>query len=345
MSRIFIHKTRGPVVECVHRGDAVVVDPQGKIIAYCGDPQKYTYFRSSAKPMQALNVILSGAAKRFGLTDAELAVTCASHYAEDTHLEAVRSILSKSGVDEKYLHSGVAWSIRPEIAQRQISAGIPKQRILSDCSGKHAGMLASCAAKGYPLEGYTDPQHPVQQEILAILADVCDYPREQIAIGTDGCNVPVFALPIYNMALGYARLASPKHLPVKYRAAAKRIFAAMNAYPHMVAGTNGFCTELMLATGGRLIGKVGAQGVYCVGIREPAIGIAVKIEDGTPGMASMAMMHILKALRLLSDDEYRILERFHHLPNLNDDGLSIGEVYPVFRLTTARKPKQGNALR
>ena len=336
MSRIFIHKTRGPVVECVHRGDAVVVGPQGNIITQSGDPRKYTYFRSSAKPMQALNVILSGAAERFGLTDAELALTCASHYAEDFHLEAVRSILTKSRVDEKYLNSGVAWSIRPEIAQCQIAAGISKQRILSDCSGKHAGMLASCAAKGYPLEGYTDPQHPIQQEILDILAGVCDYPREQIAIGTDGCNVPVFALPIYNMALGYARLASPKHLPAKYRAAAKRIFTAMNAHPHMVSGTNGFCTELMRATGGRLIGKVGAQGVYCVGIREPAIGIAIKIEDGTPGMASMAMMHILKALRLLSEDEYRLLERFHHMPNLNDDGHPVGEIFPVFRMAGPR---------
>lgn len=337
MSRIFIHKTRGPVVECLHRGDAVVVDPQGNIIARCGDPRKYTYFRSSAKPIQALNVVLSGAAERFGLSDAELAITCASHYAEDFHLEAVRSILRKSGVDEKYLQSGVAWSIRPEVARRQIAAGIPKQRILSDCSGKHAGMLASCAAKGYPLEGYTTPEHPLQQEILPILAEVCQYPKGLIAIGTDGCNVPVFALPIYHMALGYARLASPKHLPSRYRKAARWIFAAMNAYPHMVAGTEGFCTELMRATGGRLIGKVGAQGVYCIGIQEPALGIAVKIEDGTPGMASMAAMHILKALRLLTDDEYRRLEPYHHMPNLNDDGHPVGEISPVFRMQRYRQ--------
>lgn len=332
MSEILVHRSRGDVVECLHRGDAVVAAPSGEILARCGDPLKYTYFRSSAKPIQALNVVLSGAASRFGLTDAELAVICSSHYAEEFHLAAVRSILAKCGLSETDLQSGVARSIRPEIAFAQAEQGIPPQRILSDCSGKHAGMLAACVAKGYPTKSYLDPAHPVQKEILALIAEVCDLPAEQIKIGVDGCNVPVFALPVYNMALGFARLATPDFLPAHLRDAARKVFRAMNAHPEMVSGTGGFCTELMKATGGRLIGKVGAQGVYCVGIREPALGIALKIEDGSPGISSVAAIHILKEMDLLSDAEYSALKRFHRQPNLNDDRQPVGELYPVFSL-------------
>lgn len=332
MSEIFIHKTRGSIVECMHRGDAVVTSPGGEILALSGDAYKYTYFRSSAKPMQALNVILSGAAERFGLSDEELAVICSSHYAEDCHLQAVRSILAKCGLTVADLQSGVARSIRPEIAFAQAEAGIQPMRLLSDCSGKHSGMLATCIARGYPIQGYLNPSHPVQQEILRIIADICLYPIEKIGIGVDGCNVAVFALPIYNMAAGFARLANPDYLPQAYKSPAIQIFRSMTTHPKMVSGTGGFCTALMHATKGRMIGKIGAQGVYCIGIREPELGIALKIEDGAPGTASLAAMHILRELDLLSDDEYQELEQYHHPAILNDDGLIVGEVRAVFGL-------------
>lgn len=266
MSEVFIHKTRASVVESMHRGDAVVVDVEGKVLAVCGDRDKYTYFRSSAKPIQALNVLLSGAADKFGLNDKELAIICSSHYSEDYHLQTVRGILAKLGLDETALQCGVARSIREEIALAQAEAGIKAQRIKSDCSGKHSGMLATCLIKNYPLDTYLDPLHPVQQEILAILADVCAYPQDKIAIGMDGCNVPVFALPIYNMALGFARFANPENLNPIYTEPAKHIFTAMNRHPEMVSGTGGFCTALIKACNGRMIGKIGAQGVYCIGI-------------------------------------------------------------------------------
>jgi L-asparaginase II len=212
----------------MHRGDAVVTSPGGKILALSGDAYKYTYFRSSAKPMQALNVILSGATERFGLSEEELAVICSSHYAEDCHLQAVAD-----------LQSGVARSIRPEIAFAQAEAGIQPMRLLSDCSGKHSGMLATCIARGYPIQGYLNPSHPVQQEILRIIADICLYPIEKIGIGVDGCNVAVFALPIYNMAVGFARLANPDYLPQAYKSPAIQIFRSMTThrkwYPAPVA--------------------------------------------------------------------------------------------------------------
>ncbi len=333
MPEIFIHETRGEVVECLHRGDAVVLNPAGEIIALCGDTGKYTYFRSSAKPLQAVNLILSGAAERFGITDEELAVVCSSHYAEDFHLSAVRSILAKCGLTESDLQSGVTRSIKPEIAMAQALAGIEPQRILSDCSGKHSGMLASCVAKGYSISNYLDPDHPLQREIIDIVGNICGYPVKDISVGVDGCNVPVFAMPIYNMALGFARFANPSYLPQHFQAAATKIVNAMITYPEMVSGTGGFCTALMQATRGRMIGKIGAQGVYCIGIKEPQLGIALKIEDGAVGTAAMAAMHILTELNLLTGEEYKQLQHFHIRSNLNDDRKEVGKIYPVFNLS------------
>lgn len=194
-------------------------------------------------------------------------------------------------------------------------------------------MLATCLIKGYPIDTYLDPLHPLQQEILAILAEVCSYPKDEIAIGMDGCNVPVFALPIYNMALGFARIANPEYLEPEYRQAAMRIFSAMNKHPEMVSGTNGFCTALISAGKGRLIGKIGAQGAYCIGIKKPKLGIALKIEDGSLGMASMAAMQVLSELQLPNTEEYKLLAHFHKYPSLNDDKHTVGEVFPVFKLS------------
>lgn len=331
MSEIMIHKTRAAVVESIHRGDAVVVKPDGSVFAQCGDKDKFTYFRSSAKPIQALNVVLSGAVDKFGITDRELALICSSHYAEDYHVEAARSILKKCGLAESALQCGAVRSINPAIALAQAEQGIYPQRVLSDCSGKHSGMLASCVIKGYPIETYLQPGHPLQQEIIHTIAEVCQYPVEKIGVGIDGCGVPVFALPIYNMALGFVHFANPQYLPDKYQNATAQIFTAMNRYPEMVSGTNGFCTALMKATKGRLIGKIGAQGVYCIGIKDPQLGIALKIEDGMLGMAAMAAMQVLTLLDLLSDAEYSELQHYHKQPITNDEGTRVGDAYPVFQ--------------
>ncbi len=332
MSEILINKTRGRVVECLHRGDVVVVDDSARVMASCGDIGKYTYFRSSAKPIQALSVLLSGAAESYGIDNKELAVICASHYAEKFHLDAVRSILAKAGLQESALQCGLALSIKPEFALRQAEQGLSPSRIFSDCSGKHSGMLITCKHLGYPTDTYLDPQHPLQKQIIGLLAEICSYPEQEIAVGIDGCGVPVFAMPIHNMAVAYLRLANPELLPEKFQAAAKRVFTAMNEHPEMVGGTGSFCTALMQATQGRMIGKVGAQGVYCIGIKEPKLGIALKIEDGGIGMAQMAAMHVLHELKLLSDGEYEALKGFHKQPNLNDDKHVVGEIYPVFIL-------------
>ncbi len=332
MSEIFIHETRGNVVEAIYRGDAVVIKPRNEVIASCGDIHKYTYLRSAAKPIQAMQVILSGAADHFHFSEKELSVMCSSHYAEDFHMETVSSILYKIGLDESALLCGPAMSLKPEVAEKHTRLGYKPDRKFSDCTGKHSGMLAVCVYKGYPIHNYIDPSHPLQKEILTLIGDVCEYPSNRIEIGIDGCSVPVFGMPIYNMAIGFMNLANPDFLPIQYRDAANRIFNTMNTHPEMVAGTGGFCTSLMAVTNGRMIGKIGAKGIYCIGIRKPQIAIALKIEDGSLDMIPLAAMQILHDLNLLSSSEFEKLSSFHHCHNLNDDNLIVGEISPVFHM-------------
>jgi L-asparaginase II len=327
-----VEVTRGEVVECVHRGDMVVASASGEVLKNAGDPEKFTYFRSSAKPIQALQVILSGADVEFGLTDAELAVICSSHYAEDVHLKAVRSILKKIGLDESYLRCGPAVSLKKERAIEMALGGAGAQPLHSDCSGKHSGMLAVCRKMGFSLEDYIAPSHPLQLSIRDSLSEICGYPEMRIMIGVDGCSAPVFAMPIRNMAAGFARFASLERLPEKYKEAASKIFKAMTEHPEMISGSGGFCTALIAATNGRLIGKVGAEGVYCVGLKDEKIGIAIKVEDGNMRALPPATVEALKQLKLLSPPEYEKLKKFHVADNRNDNGEVVGHLRPSFSL-------------
>jgi len=205
-----VEVTRGPLVECLHRGDLVVVDFQGRLLAWAGEPDRVSYLRSSAKPLQTLQVLLSGAADRFGFTDAELAIMCASHYGEPFHVAVVESILRKIGLDGSFLRCGTAVSLSADYALEYARQGLELTPFLSDCSGKHAGMLAVCVHRGWDLAGYVSPEHPLQRENLRILADVAEVLESAISIGVDGCSVPVFAMPLRNMALAYAKRAQPE---------------------------------------------------------------------------------------------------------------------------------------
>lgn len=333
MSEELIHVTRGDRVESIHSGSVAVADSSGKILASAGDPDMRTFFRSSAKPIQALNVLFSGALDRFGFAQGELAVMCGSHYAEDFHRRAVLGVLEKSGVPLDKLKSPPGPSLKASFALKQAAEGHVLDSVDSNCSGKHSGMLAACAASDYPLDGYMEPDHPVQRDILRIISEMCGVPENEIGLGEDGCGVPVHYMPLRNMALGYAKFLSPKNMPDEWARACGRIFDAMNAAPEMVAGTGGFCTELMRNTGGRLMAKLGAEGVYCVGVKDADIGIAVKIDDGNGNRPlPPVVMSVMEQLGLLSGDELERLDRFARPKMKNDHGHIVGDVRPVFKL-------------
>lgn len=333
MSERVIEVTRGKVVETIHRGDVAIVDLNKQVLAHVGDSEKFTYLRSAAKPIQALEIVLSGAFEHYQFSLEELAITCASHYAEPRHLEVTRNILKKIGLDSQSLLCGNAHSINYDIAIQQALKGEKAQALFSDCSGKHSGMLAICQQKGYPIDSYLDSEHPMQKKMKQNIAVICDFPEEKIEIGIDGCSVPVFAISLSAMAFGFARMANPLSLPNKYQYAANLVFDAMTSHPFMVAGTGGFCTELMKHTHRRLIGKIGAEGVYCVGIKEEKIGIAVKIENGNLKMLPPMVMEIFKQMNLLSKDEFEALKSFHKPKNKNQNQWCVGEITPCFQLT------------
>jgi len=332
MSVPLIEISRGQVVESVHRGDVAVVSHEGELLFSAGNPRKTTYFRSAAKPIQALNVFLSGAAAAFDLSDDEVAVTCASHYAEPHHIKTIEKILKKTGLSPDHILGGIVPPLRHEYALQVAREGVELTPLFSDCSGKHCGFLTVCRHKEYPLTNYLQPEHPMQQEILKIIALMSVMDPEKIAIGIDGCSAPVHALPIYNMALAYARLATPVNLPVDYALAAEKTFRAMNRYPEMISGSGGFCSELIRHTHSKLIGKVGAEGVYCVGLRKEKLGIAIKIESGATTVLPPVAMHVLKRLDVLDAAESEKLDCFTVMNNVNDVKTVVGKIRPVFDL-------------
>lgn len=333
MSVELVYVTRGPLVESIHRGDIVVVNSKGRILYYAGDSFKITYIRSSAKPIQAINVFLSGAYKKFNFKDDEVSIMCASHYGEDFHIKTIKKILNKIGANEDMLLCGASYSINGSIAKMQLKNNINITPLHSDCSGKHVGIIASCIAKGYKVDNYNMIDHPVQRDILDIISNMCEIDKSKIYIGVDGCSVPVFGMPIYNLALAFAKIANNDNLDEDYKFATDTIFRAMNSYPEMVAGTNGFCTELMKVTRMKLIGKLGAEAVYAVGVKGKDIGIAVKIEDGNFKRALYpVVVEVLEKLDILDEEERNALSKFKIIDNMNNVGKKVGEIKPQFQL-------------
>jgi L-asparaginase II len=335
---------RGPIVESRHRGHLTAVDGEGAAIAELGLPETVTYVRSSGKPFQAIPVIVSGAADRFGFTEQEIAIACGSHSGEPIHVETVRSMLRKIGLDESALKCGVHEPFSAEVA-RELTRNQKAPSVLqNNCSGKHAAMLALARHVGAPTENYDDWRHPVQQAIAKTVADFSDVPLEQIAVGVDGCGVPVFGIPVRAMALLYARLVwPPESFDPVTRNACKRIVKAMIDFPEMVGGTKDrLDTELIKAGKGRLISKIGAEGVYTVGVLPCAewpsgLGLALKIEDGDDHRARPpAVIDALRQLNVLATDELTALASYAPTVIKNRRGERVGEARAAFTLEINR---------
>jgi L-asparaginase II len=325
---------RNGLVEAVHRGSVAVVRDNGDLLYSVGDPYHVTYMRSAAKPLQALPIVESGAVERYGITERELATIVASHSGEVIHTEAVRSILEKIGLDEGDLQCGTHMPYADDVKKALIQKGKEPTPLYNNCSGKHAGMLLISRMKGYPLESYYEPDHPLQEEILVTMRYITAY--EEIMRGTDGCGVPVFALPLYNMALAFSRLANPSDLSPSTKKAAERITHAMQRYPEQIGGTGRLDTDLMKATK-KVIGKVGAEGVHCVGVLKKGIGIAVKIDDGNSRARGPVSIEILKELGILNNKELQLLEKHHTPLSKNCREEIVGKILPVVDLYSSKR--------
>ncbi len=304
-SILLAHAVRGGVVDNIHLGSMTVVDLDGRVLASVGDPEKVAYIRSAGKPLQAIALVEAGGAEKYGLEPAELAIICASHSGGEPQVAAVRRVLAKAGVPESALRAGSG--------------------IRDNCSGKHAGMLALAKMLGLPLEGYRRPDHPVQQRILEVVADMCGLPASEIRVGVDGCGAPIFAMPIRNMALAYARLANPDGLPPARAAACRLIAAAVIAHPEMVGGI-----AWRECTGEKLVGKAGASGCYCVGAIGQGRGFAMKIDDGSSEGLYPAMFEMLRRQGFISADEHERLLATRPLLIKNRAGEPVGQIELLF---------------
>jgi L-asparaginase II len=331
---------RGPIVESRHRGHLVAVDGRGKTVAALGAPETVTYIRSSGKPFQAMPLVTSGAADHFGFGDKEIAIACGSHSGEPQHVATVQSMLAKIGMDEGALKCGAHVPFSADAA-RQLVENHEKPSVLqNNCSGKHAGMLALALHLGAPTDTYDQPANPVQRQILNTVSTFSDVPLEELAIATDGCGAPVFGLPVHAMAIMYARLIKPPdNFDPSVKSACKRIVDAMISFPEMVGGKKGrLDTEMIRAGKGRLISKIGAEGVYTVGALPcdqwpDGLGLAVKIEDGDDHRARPpAVIEALRQLGLLSPEDLSALADYSPTPIRNRRGDHVGEARAAFTL-------------
>lgn len=333
MSEKLVELIRGDLVESMHRGDLAVVDHRGQLLYSVGSPRaKTSFIRSSSKPIQAIPIITSGAAASYQLTDCELAVFCASHSAEQLHVDTVRSVLQKIGLEESALQCGRHLPFNADARNQLLQNKQDPSEVHCNCSGKHSGMLTLARHMGWDTSNYLELQHPVQQAMLQSMADFAAMEKDEIEVGIDGCGVPVFGLPIYNMALAWARLTKPDELSDEQGAAAKRISRAMTACPTHVAGTGRLCTDLMTHLSGRLIAKSGAEGVYCVGLLEEGIGIAVKIEDGNGRATGPAIIESLRQIGFLTEADLANLKELHRPTTYNHRRDIVGYSEPVFTL-------------
>ena len=334
---------RGPIVESRHRGHLAAVDGRSRLVASLGEPETVTYLRSSAKPFQAVPVLTSGAADRFRLTEAELAVACGSHSGEDLHAETVARMLEKIGLDESFLKCGVHEPFDRATAERLRLRGESPGVLRNNCSGKHTGMLVLSRHLGVRPETYDDPAGPVQQAILHAVSQFSGAPAGQIAVGTDGCGVPVFGVAVHAMALMYARLvAPPESFDEATRDACVRLVAAMTARPELVGGTlERFDTQVMRAGAGLVVSKIGAEGVYTAGVlpceRWPdGLGLAFKIEDGEDRRArSTIAIEALRQLGVLDENAFKALSPYASFAVNNHRGEIVGQIRASFRLQRA----------
>jgi L-asparaginase II len=332
--------TRGEFTDAVHFGHLALVRSDGRINCAVGDPESQVVLRSGMKPIQLLAVIASGAVERFGLTEKELAVAAASHSAEPEHLEAVRSILKKTGMKESDLRCGLHAPFAPHVAAEMARAGEALGVIHNNCSGKHAALLAACRARGWPTEGYDRLDHPLQQDILSRLARFASVRPGEIGIVVDGCGIPAFVLPLHRAALAFARLADPDSAPQEDRILVRIALKAITGNPSYGSGKQGRLeAALMELGGGKLIAKVGAEGFYAVGIAPGLVGkagygLALKLEEGITfnRATDPIVVHALEQIGAINGAQAERLSAFMPKEVFNCRGESVGRVEPLFTL-------------
>jgi L-asparaginase II len=320
---VLVEVLRGTLVESRHRGAVAVADADGATVLTAGDIATPIFPRSAVKALQALVLVESGAADRYGFGDEELALACASHSGEPDHVAGVERMLALAGLDVSALACGAHWPLSQPATVALARTGQPSA-LHNNCSGKHAGFICDACAMDAAYVGYWKPEHPVQREVRAVLENLTGAALTEDRRAIDGCSVPTWAIPLQNLAHAFAKFGSGYGLERARADAAVRLRAACAQKPWHVAGTGRFCTEIMQLFGPRVFVKTGAEGVYCGALPGQGLGIAIKCEDGA-GRAAQAIMAALIARFLpLSDAERTALARFMRPTLHNWNGFEVG---------------------
>ena len=340
MNPVLVEVMRGSAVESVHRGAMAIVDADGALVQSLGDIDRPVFPRSAVKVLQALPLVASGAADRLALTDEELAIACASHNGEAAHVRTAAAMLAKAGVDADVLECG-AHAPKLEADVRALGlAGAPATALHSNCSGKHAGFVClACALMGGPgvgldlrrfVRGYVEPAHPVMRAVTAALQATTGCDLATAPVGTDGCSIPTFAIPLRALALGFARVATGQGLSPDHARAARRLRTAVANAPFMVAGSGRFDTLVMQRLGERVFCKVGAEAVYCAALPELGLGVAIKVDDGNTARAAEVVMAAVIAARVALDaDEAAFIDGLRRPELRNWNGRLVGCLRPA----------------
>jgi L-asparaginase len=267
---------REGIIESKHVVQAVVCDDRGRVLTVAGNAETATFVRSALKPFQALAVTTTGTLERYDLSDRDLAIITSSHRGTIEQVRQAFNILWRADLD-------------PSVLQCPIPPG-KRSPLEYNCSGKHAGMLAVCQQRHWPLNNYLERKHPVQQLILGKVAELLRMPAEEFISAHDDCGVPTYLMQLGQIASLYALLASSNNLDME------RIVRAMTHHPSMVAGDGEFDTELMRLTPGELVSKAGAEGVQCIGRLGEGLGLAIKVMDGAKRAKYAVAIHLLQQM-------------------------------------------------
>jgi L-asparaginase II len=334
---LLVEVVRGALTESRHRGAVAVVDADGATVLALGQVERPVYPRSAVKPLQALPLIESGAADRYGFGDEELALACASHGGEPAHVEAAARMLARAGLDQAALECGAHWPSHQPSSQALARSGCAPSALHNNCSGKHAGFVCVACAAGVDHRGYVATEHPVQREVRAAVEDLTGIAVGASVCGIDGCSIPTWAVPLNRLAHAFAKFGTGRSLAPERTKAAARLRAACAAQPHNVAGTGRFCSEIMRLFGTRVLVKTGAEGVFCGVLPEQGIGIALKCDDGASRAAEVAMAAMIARFLPLTEEERAALERFVRPTLRNWNGIEVGGLRPTSELLQGQR--------
>ena len=329
---VLAEEYRGEILDLVHHGYICVVDKDNRVVASVGDPEQVVFYRSASKPLQALPVIARGLDEQYGLTEEETVIFAGSHLGEDFHIAALRSIFAKTGMNPEDLIMKPTVPGSREANEERIRQGLPPHKLYHNCSGKHTGaMLLQKALDPEHIRDYWKMESCAQQEILRTVAALSQYPKEQVGLGVDGCGVPVFAVPMKNIAIAFKNLACPDCIEdEQLQMAAKTFVPRIHRYPHMMRGTGYLCS--LINHDPNLVAKGGANGVYGIGMKREGLGISLKLADGTENLWPLLIGEIFHQLGYENSQTHAMLEGLHGGILYNDNDSPVGRCRPVFAL-------------